>query len=137
MVQIRACLKFLKFGMGTTLITFQDKYFLYDGDKTIEEKGLTIGGYESAWLADLVMSYLLETVDQSLFDQLKYFGIYRDDGLAIFPGVQSANTINDWLVSFQLAVNEQTGNDYLKFTCLLYTSPSPRDQRGSRMPSSA
>ena len=25
----------------------------------------------------------------------------------------------------------------LFFTCLLYTSPSPRDQRGSRMPSSA
>ena len=25
----------------------------------------------------------------------------------------------------------------LKQTCLLYTSPSPRDQRGSRMPSSA
>ena len=24
-----------------------------------------------------------------------------------------------------------------QFTCLLYTSPSPRDQRGSRMPSSA
>ena len=26
---------------------------------------------------------------------------------------------------------------YQKSTCLLYTSPSPRDQRGSRMPSSA
>ena len=26
---------------------------------------------------------------------------------------------------------------YLFYTCLLYTSPSPRDQRGSRMPSSA
>ena len=25
----------------------------------------------------------------------------------------------------------------LQVTCLLYTSPSPRDQRGSRMPSSA
>ena len=24
-----------------------------------------------------------------------------------------------------------------ELTCLLYTSPSPRDQRGSRMPSSA
>ena len=24
-----------------------------------------------------------------------------------------------------------------EYTCLLYTSPSPRDQRGSRMPSSA
>ena len=27
--------------------------------------------------------------------------------------------------------------DRKKYTCLLYTSPSPRDQRGSRMPSSA
>ena len=26
---------------------------------------------------------------------------------------------------------------WLGYTCLLYTSPSPRDQRGSRMPSSA
>ena len=26
---------------------------------------------------------------------------------------------------------------YTSYTCLLYTSPSPRDQRGSRMPSSA
>ena len=25
----------------------------------------------------------------------------------------------------------------MKYHCLLYTSPSPRDQRGSRMPSSA
>ena len=28
-------------------------------------------------------------------------------------------------------------NDRLHSICLLYTSPSPRDQRGSRMPSSA
>ena len=27
--------------------------------------------------------------------------------------------------------------DHSEHTCLLYTSPSPRDQRGSRMPSSA
>ena len=29
------------------------------------------------------------------------------------------------------------GIDVVVNTCLLYTSPSPRDQRGSRMPSSA
>ena len=29
------------------------------------------------------------------------------------------------------------GTDSLQIACLLYTSPSPRDQRGSRMPSSA
>ena len=34
-------------------------------------------------------------------------------------------------------VAERTGNTYPTKTCLLYTSPSPRDQRGSRMPSSA
>ena len=32
---------------------------------------------------------------------------------------------------------KQTGGDLKSYTCLLYTSPSPRDQRGSRMPSSA
>ena len=36
-------------------------------------------------------------------------------------------------------VIQQTGGDFGIYTnsCLLYTSPSPRDQRGSRMPSSA
>ena len=47
--------------------------------------------------------------------------IIEDDGLFIdsldgFPGPYSS---------------------YVYDTCLLYTSPSPRDQRGSRMPSSA
>ena len=39
------------------------------------------------------------------------------------------NIISD-LVSITAAIT-------LAYTCLLYTSPSPRDQRGSRMPSSA
>ena len=29
------------------------------------------------------------------------------------------------------------GRSFKTYSCLLYTSPSPRDQRGSRMPSSA
>ena len=33
-----------------------------------------------------------------------------------------------------LVVDHKRGSVY---SCLLYTSPSPRDQRGSRMPSSA
>ena len=35
---------------------------------------------------------------------------------------------------FPLTVEQ---GDSLRSVCLLYTSPSPRDQRGSRMPSSA
>ena len=36
-----------------------------------------------------------------------------------------------------VAVSARREGDELVLTCLLYTSPSPRDQRGSRMPSSA
>ena len=34
-------------------------------------------------------------------------------------------------------LNFESANDAILWSCLLYTSPSPRDQRGSRMPSSA
>ena len=44
------------------------------------------------------------------------------------------------LACYMLATTAQAdvviGNP-MAVTCLLYTSPSPRDQRGSRMPSSA
>ena len=33
--------------------------------------------------------------------------------------------------------HEQGETEFRLYYCLLYTSPSPRDQRGSRMPSSA
>lgn len=52
--------------MGNTLIYFDGQYFQYDGGHSIEEKGLTIGDYESAWPADLAMSYLLKTAKQSM-----------------------------------------------------------------------
>jgi len=60
--RIRDCLDMIKFGMGNTLLTFVDKYYEYGGDESVEERGLTIGGYESAWLADLVMAYILEAM---------------------------------------------------------------------------
>ena len=40
------------------------------------------------------------------------------------------------LSGFEKSMNRAV-NDVLLKDCLLYTSPSPRDQRGSRMPSSA
>ena len=36
-----------------------------------------------------------------------------------------------------ISYDKENQPDILAITCLLYTSPSPRDQRGSRMPSSA
>ena len=84
----RRCLDMLKFGMGNTLITFEGKYWECGGDKDVYNKGLTIGGYESAWLADLVAAYVLENT-QSFFEEAKFDGIYRDDGLVVFNGKKS------------------------------------------------
>jgi hypothetical protein len=56
--KIKVCLKMIAFRMGNTLLTFVDQYYEYDGECDIRDKGLTIGGYESAWLADLASSCL-------------------------------------------------------------------------------
>ena len=48
------------------------------------------------------------------------------------------NTDASWRASRSKAEGwESLGFDASAWSCLLYTSPSPRDQRGSRMPSSA
>ena len=45
--------------------------------------------------------------------------------------VQSANKI------FSMYLDYRDAGDFIGMDCLLYTSPSPRDMRRSRMPSSA
>ena len=49
--------------------------------------------------------------------------------------------MGDDVVSYFKELADETGIPYQTlinlYLCLLYTSPSPRDQRGSRMPSSA
>ena len=39
--------------------------------------------------------------------------------------------------TFQIKYDDKVSSVAKSLFCLLYTSPSPRDQRGSRMPSSA
>ena len=45
-----------------------------------------------------------------------------------------SKTFRKFLENYNRALSSR---DAEKYVCLLYTSPSPRDQRGSRMPSSA
>ena len=49
----------------------------------------------------------------------------------------SVATSGDFNISSAGAINVRTDSGVSKITCLLYTSPSPRDNRVSRMPSSA
>ena len=65
-----------------------------------EDRGLTIGGYKSAWLADLVASFLLERIDKLLENHI-YHGIYYDGRFIIFQSQKNKIDINEWLESFQ------------------------------------
>jgi hypothetical protein len=93
------CLKMIAFGIENTLLTFVDKYYEYDSKREIQDKGLTIGGYESAWLADLVAAFVLENCED-LFVDAVYNRIYRDDGLVIMDGQKTNTDIGEWLETF-------------------------------------
>ena len=79
--------------------------------------------------------------------------VYHYNSTGIYSSIKKVNGINtnqnEYGLSF--AVNETTNNGFITvrrldfdsiyqdkiFSCLLYTSPSPRDRTRSRMPSSA
>ena len=88
-----------------------------------------------AWLPKLAYPIRLGTHNQSAFA----FGLMLD-WARVSGDAEMEQLIIDRSLAFHKAdVNcplayEPSGEDFL---CLLYTSPSPRDQRGSRMPSSA
>jgi hypothetical protein len=73
METVNECLELIRIGMENSLLTFQDQYYIYDGDQSLDKKGLTIGGYESGWLADLVVAYIFAEVDEELFSNATFF----------------------------------------------------------------
>ena len=110
-----------------------------------------ISGIGSGSVYLLTISYLQSTTAKNLRGRV--FGNFYTIGrlsilLSLFISGFAANFINQYLefdgVLFILRISSGfiLLSGLITFvkgyrTCLLYTSPSPRDQRGSRMPSSA
>eukprot|EP00957_Ditylum_brightwellii_P127804 9746897-Ditylum_brightwellii.AAC.1 len=61
---------------------------------------MAIGAYESAFLADIVASYVLEETEEC-FEQCVFRGIYRDDGLVVFVGNRNKIEIQEWHRKYQ------------------------------------
>ena len=71
--------------------------------------------------------------DEPFTDAWRFY-LSRGDALIQMDNWEAAEA--DLKRAVEIAPEEPTALNYLGY-CLLYTSPSPRDQRGSRMPSSA
>ena len=96
---------------------------LYDG----------VGDVPTAQPSDKTSTTLVTSNDKlSPIKPIPNLGYCGDGTLQTFLGEEcdDGNTINKDGCSKQCKIEKNSG-------CLLYTSPSPRDQRGSRMPSSA
>ena len=89
---------------------------LADFPEQLRGGALTIGNFDGVHLGHKV-----------IIDQLKQFAFDENSALIVF-------TFDPHPVRI---LRPKETPPPLTWTCLLYTSPSPRDQRGSRMPSSA
>ena len=95
------------------------------------EKGLTIGGFESAFFADLVAAYILKIFTELFTDSI-YNSIYRDDGINIIKGKKSVEKMCTWLVKkFQTKVNKLTGIEHIQFTLDIWNPNSPKEEKAS------
>ena len=113
--KIHWCLDLIQFGMRSKLLNFQDRFFEYKGNGYKNDIGLAIGGYESAFLADLVASFIFEKTEHLLNDT-RYKEIYRDDGLIIFKNTLKYLKIVKFLKKNQGIVDTIAGGDFFQFT---------------------
>jgi hypothetical protein len=61
-------------------------------------------------------------MDQDMLDETMFFGIYHNDGLAVFPGVRMQADVEHWLSTFQGAINNKAGNVKLSFMAEVWTT---------------
>ena len=104
-------------------------------------------------IEEWIYCYPSRTLSQEKIEILKeqHFQNLKDDMRGVVSGIVSAPAGicreidlaegGNWFLvvatCLDLIHSNKEGKIITKYTCLLYTSPSPRDKRQSRMPSSA
>jgi hypothetical protein len=109
-------LDILKFSRGNTIVTFCDKYYEYGVDPDPDRRGLTIGDFESAFLANLEASYIFDKLDILMKRHMKFLGTYHEDKIIIFRGNRSDDWLHNWLKYFQKEVDRLLGTVDIQFT---------------------
>ena len=77
-------------------------------------------------------------IDQDLYKTIKKARKKDLKAIIEYDGPIKAPIVKDQEVGLlKIYFKDELIDEFKVYACLLYTSPSPRDQRGSRMPSSA
>ena len=99
--------------------------------------GITSAQFHTSPLASDSTVYESQKINQEIIDLLDIKDLPLPLG-ANAPIESITNPQSSAAADFIIEqARDRTVDDPLHIACLLYTSPSPRDQRGSRMPSSA
>ena len=64
--KIKIFLEMIKFIMGNQIFSFEDKYYKCRQERNHKERPLTIRGYKSVWLTDLVAGFILDNTPRNL-----------------------------------------------------------------------
>ena len=115
-----------------------------DYEITIADNFFRGGGKIDLILQQLIDQYNIKIVPGDYTDPMLYKELDSDyDYVYMLASVVSVDYVNEIpheIIRLNTALIYNT-LEWLRYSkcgsCLLYTSPSPRDQRGSRMPSSA
>ena len=116
-----------------------EAYILENELEDVIVVGHSLGGTIATWLASRDNSKISQLI---LVDALPASGAlmmtdFNPENL-VYENPYNKQQLEMDVSNFdQMATNMSIGMSANKKVCLLYTSPSPRDQRGSRMPSSA
>ena len=102
--------------MGNTIVSFRDKYYEYGVDPDSDCRGLTIGSFKSAFLADLEATYIFEKLHYLLEQHVKFIGTYCDDAIIVFCGNRTHEWLMDWISTFQREVNRLLWTIDIQFT---------------------
>jgi len=118
--------------LGNIFFTFGDKCNEYNGDVDTDLRCLTIGGFHSAWLANLVVAYLFESTEE-MFKDCTIFGCYRDNEIAIFEKVLTSGELDNWFSNFQKTCDKKLGSNYLQFTIMVWDTGKPMEHKSAKI----
>ena len=154
---VKICKLTLHVGLGTFLPIREENILkhqmhseeVYIPPETIEKLKIAKANNKNIGTLGTTATRAIESIDKNYFQTTIDKGLKGSTDLFLYPG-KSFNYVNRLMTNFHqpkstliALVAAFAGLEPVKASynwaidCLLYTSPSPRDQRGSRMPSSA